>query len=217
VPDDLIDYYDARAPYYDGAAAGPPPFWVDEITTAMRATLAGRHVLEVACGTGLWTRRLADAAATVTAVDAAPSMVALARRAVGGHPNVTVRAGDAYRLDAIDGTFDGGLAMQWWSHVPYDRHAEFLTGWHARLVPGAPVFVADNQLTPPWDERLLRPPGQPDTYEPRELPDGSRYTIVKNYFTAERLRAIFAPYAAGADVRITMGSRWWWLSYSIGP
>jgi SAM-dependent methyltransferase len=213
--DALIDYYDARAPHYDEAPAGPTPSWVDEIVAAMRSALAGRHVLEVACGTGLWTRRLAAAAATVTAVDAAPAMLALARRAVADHPNVTVRPADAYRLDALDTTFDGGLAMQWWSHVPYARHAEFLTGWHARLAPGAAVFVADNQLTPPWHERLLRPAGEPDSYEPRELPDGSRHRIVKNYFTADQLHALFAPHAAGARVRLTMGIRWWWLSYRL--
>jgi SAM-dependent methyltransferase len=214
-PDSLVDYYDARAPYYDEVYAGPAPSWVGELTDAMRSTLAGRHVLEVACGTGLWTRRLADAASTVTAVDAAPGMLAAARRAVAAHPNVTVRSGDAYRLDGIEATFDGGLAMQWWSHVPYARHAEFLTGWHARLAPGSPVFLGDNQLNPPWDELLLRPPGQRDTYEPRELPDGSRYTIVKNYFTADELRAVLAPYAAGGDVQVTVGTRWWWLSYRL--
>ena len=212
--DRLVEYYDARAPYYDEAYAGPTPSWVDEIVAAMRATLAGRHVLEVACGTGQWTRRAASAASTVTAVDAAPAMLTLARRAVAGYPNVTVRPGDAYRLDELPGHFDGGLAMQWWSHVPYARHAQFLAGWHARLAPGSAVFLADNQLTPLWDERLLRPPGCRDTYEPRELPDGSRYTIVKNYFTAAALRAFLAPYAA-EDVQVTMGTRWWWLSYRL--
>ena len=66
----------------------------------------------------------------------------------------------------------------------------------------------------PRDERLLCPPGCRDTYERRELPDGSRYTIVKNYFTADSLRAFLAPYAA-EDVQVTMGTRWWWLSYRL--
>jgi demethylmenaquinone methyltransferase/2-methoxy-6-polyprenyl-1,4-benzoquinol methylase len=214
VPDELVDYYEARAPYYDEAHAGPTPAWVDEMVAAMLATLAGRHVLEVACGTGQWTRRLAGAASTVTAVDAAPSMLAIAAATVAGHPNVTLRQGNAYRLADIEGTFDGALAMQWWSHVPYARRGEFLAQWHARLAPGAAVFLGDNQLTPPWDERLVRRPGDADTYEPRTLPDGSSYVIVKNYFTAAELRATFAPHAAG-DVHVTMGTRWWWLAYRL--
>ena len=127
---------------------------------------------------------------------------------------MTVVEGDAFALADIEGAFDGGLAMQWWSHVPYARRGEFLARWHGRLAPGSAVFLGDNQLTPPWDACLVRRPGEADTYEPRTLPDGSSYVIVKNYFTAAELQATFASHAAG-DVQVTMGTRWWWLSYRL--
>src|ERR1700757_4566743 len=45
-------------------------------------------VLELACGTGLWTRRLVDYATHLTAVDAAPEVLAINRARVGD-PTVT--------------------------------------------------------------------------------------------------------------------------------
>jgi len=79
------------------------------------------------------------------------------------------------------------------------------------LAPGAVVFLGDNQLTPAWETRLFHHDG--DTYEARELPDGSTHEILENYFTADDLRAMVAPY--GTDVRLTMGDWWWWLTYQV--
>jgi SAM-dependent methyltransferase len=209
----LRDYYEARAPHYDEAYASEPPPWVDELIGDMRARLGGCRVLEVACGTGVWTERLAPAAESVTAIDASPAMLAIAAARLAAHPSVQVRSGDAYQLGAVDGDFTGGLAMQWLSHVPLARMAEFLDGWHQRLGSGAQVFLGDNQLTADWEDDLIRKPGEADTYEPRLLPNGSEYVIVKNYFTEDQLRALVEP--AAEDVRITMGSRWWWLGYRV--
>lgn len=209
----LRDYYEARAASYDQAYAGESPPWVGTMVADLRAALGGRHVLEIACGTGVWTDRLATAAASITAVDPSPAMRQIAAERLAGHAAVRVRDGDAYQLKQIEGDFDGGLAMQWLSHVPAQRQPEFLAAWHRRLGPGAAVFLGDNQLTGDWGDELIRRPGEADTYEPRTVPDGRRYVIVKNYFTEEQLRALVAP--AAEDLQITMGRYWWWLSYQV--
>lgn len=209
----LRDYYEARAPSYDHAYVGASPPWVHEMVADLRAALGGRHVLEIACGTGVWTDRLAPATASITAIDSSPAMRRIAADRLAGHPGVRVCDGDAYRLEQIEGDFDGGLAMQWLSHVPAQRRADFLDAWHRRLGAGAVVFLGDNQLTGDWGEELIRRPDEADTYEPRVVSDGRRYVIVKNYFTEDELRALVAP--AAEDLRITMGTYWWWLSYRV--
>jgi hypothetical protein len=104
--------------------------------------------------------------------------------------------------------------MQWLSHVPAARRHDFLAGWHAQMQPGAQIFLGDNQLTGAWVAKLRRGPGpQADTYEPRELPDGSSFVIVKNYFTEAELRAMIEPY--GRVLTLTMGDWWWWLGYRL--
>jgi demethylmenaquinone methyltransferase/2-methoxy-6-polyprenyl-1,4-benzoquinol methylase len=75
-----IAYYRAHAPDYDVAYLGQ--HWdvsIEELPVT-------GDVLELACGTGHWTPLLAARARSVTALDAAPEVLALARRRVRGLP-----------------------------------------------------------------------------------------------------------------------------------
>ncbi len=75
--------FDTAAEDYDGVRQGYP----DEIVRFMVATAgaaAGDPVLEVGCGTGQLTRRLAPTGVALTAIDLGPSLVALARRNLAG-------------------------------------------------------------------------------------------------------------------------------------
>jgi SAM-dependent methyltransferase len=69
---------------------------------------AGRRVLDVACGTGVVARLVADTAASVTGVDVNPAMLALA----GLESRVTWVQGDAVALPLTDGAFDVALCQQ---------------------------------------------------------------------------------------------------------
>lgn len=180
----LSQYYNARAASYATMYAGTAPPWVQEMITALQTAVAGRRVLELACGTGHWTAYAADVAAHVTATDSAPNMLALARQHLHTCRNVTVVPADAYTLAGLTGDFTAGLAMQWLSHVPKVRLASFLARWHQRLGSGAVVFLGDNQRRSDDRDPLLTRPDDPNTYEVRTLPDGTTATIVKNYFTA---------------------------------
>lgn len=91
-----ITYYRRRADEYDATS------YRDLAKASARiAALAGQlcptgDLLEIACGTGNWTGPLAEHARTVTAIDAAPEMIALARRRVTGR-KVTFVAADVLR------------------------------------------------------------------------------------------------------------------------
>ena len=211
--DIAIEYYDQRASSMDSAYAAEPKGWVLTMIEDLQRTLRGRRVLEVAWGTAVWTRYAAEAATHVTGVDAAPNMLAVARGKQLPADRVDLRLGDAFALADVPGTFDAGLAMQWFSHVPRARYAEFLDGWHARLGAGAVVFLGDNQ---PWDGMVDKPyakAGHDDTYELRRLPGRPTYEIIKNYFQPDELRTIFAPYAS--HLTLHSGTYWWWLSYTV--
>ena len=64
-------------------------------------------VLELACGSGLWTKRLARTAACVTAVDGAPEMLEIARARIGPEADVRFVEADIFswrpdrRYDAV--------------------------------------------------------------------------------------------------------------------
>ncbi len=76
-----IEYYRAVAPeYLDGELDEPG---ADELVAAVEEHAPRGAVLELACGPGTWTSLLLQRASSVTAVDAAPEMLALARARVG--------------------------------------------------------------------------------------------------------------------------------------
>src|ERR671934_54267 len=76
-----IAYYRAIAPEYEDHAI--PGAGEDELIAAIDAFQPTGDVLELACGPGVWTERLLHHATSVTAVDAAPEMLARAKARVG--------------------------------------------------------------------------------------------------------------------------------------
>ncbi len=214
-PDLMRKYYDRRALQGDHDYPAKPHGWVTGMLRDMQTVLAGRRVLEIACGSGYWTSFAAAVAEYVTAIDVSPNMLTLARRRGIPEDRVSFRLADAYLLQEVAGTFDAALAMQWFSHVPRAKHDSFLRSLHEKLGAGGVVFLGDNQIRPEWppEARPYPGPGTADTYELRRLPDGSRYEIIKNYFDENELRRIFEP--SSAHLQITMGDYWWWLHYIL--
>jgi SAM-dependent methyltransferase len=217
-PADLVDYYSRRAPEYDAIYRRRDPQRRAELrrlVAALRATLAGRRVLEVACGTGYWTAKLAPVVAALTAVDASPAMLAEARRRRLPPERVEFLVGDAFALAAVPGRFDGALANFWLSHVPRARLGAFLDGFHARLEPGAAVFLADNVLVAGVGGEEVTVAGSDDAYKLRRLADGSSHRVLKNYFDDDELRALLAP--RGEALALHRGDCFWWAAYRTRP
>src|ERR1700684_682796 len=74
-----VYYYRRRAGEYDATAYGDVAAARARIARLVAEMRPAGRVLEIACGTGLWTEALAGWADTLTAIDAAPEAVAIAR------------------------------------------------------------------------------------------------------------------------------------------
>jgi SAM-dependent methyltransferase len=144
------------------------------------------EVLELACGTGLWTAALADHAERVTALDAAAEALELAREKVTA-ANVTWVQADVFAWEP-ERRYDVCFFSFWLSHVPRGLRAAFLAKVERALAPGGRAIVfdsarsehasaRDHDLNPPEDELSLR-----------RLADGREFTIVKHWFEADTLR-----------------------------
>ncbi|MFI9167967.1 class I SAM-dependent methyltransferase [Streptomyces lincolnensis] len=168
-----LAYYRAGAAEYDRPYTRHQELR-DLLATVDDLPIAG-DVLELACGTGQWTPRLAARARSVTAVDAAPETLALARARTASPAVRFVRA-DLFawrpprRYDTVFFAF-------WLSHVPPARLPAFWNTVAAALAPGGrAVFVDDGPAAAADEEVLARHP-VPTVL--RRLDDGSRHRVVK--------------------------------------
>lgn len=88
-----------------------------------REFVAGRRVLDLACGTGYGTSILGTAAAEVTGVDISASAVREARKLYAGE-NVKFVVGDCFDIPFDDGCFDVVVANEMIEHV--ENHSALL-------------------------------------------------------------------------------------------
>ncbi len=174
-------------------------------------TFAGRHVLEVACGTGYWTQLLARTAASVTGIDINDEVLEIARsKSLHGAP-VDLLQGDAYALPVFPQRFSGGLAGFWWSHVPKGRLRGFLAGLHRTLAPGATMVFIDNAYVEGSSTTVSRRDADGNTYQRRTLDDGSTHEVLKNFPTEDEMRR--AVEGLATNVRVGFLPHYWILTY----
>jgi demethylmenaquinone methyltransferase/2-methoxy-6-polyprenyl-1,4-benzoquinol methylase len=186
----LQSYYAARASEYDRVYQKPErQSDLREIERWLPSRLSGATVLEIACGTGHWTERIAPVASAVTAIDAAPEVLRIARQRVAA-ANVRFQLGDAYALSATRGSFDAAFAGFWFSHVPIERQREFLAGLDAALAPGARVVLLDNLFVEGSSSAIAERDLLGNTYQVRQLSDGSTHRVLKNFPAEAQLRAL---------------------------
>lgn len=108
----------------------------------------GEQILDVGCGTGKLTRRLATAAAKstgslVVGLDAAPRMIAVARRKAASHTNIRFDVGLAEHLPYGQATFDAAVSTFFFHHINYELKCRALTELRRVLRPGAKLIVID--------------------------------------------------------------------------
>lgn len=132
-------FWDARASDYDRSMwllGRPLPRAIELTCEHLRGS--GR-VLEVAAGTGLFTRPLAREVGTLVATDYAAGMVARLQAAVADLANVAVEQADVYALRFDAGSFDAVLAANVLHLLPDLPGA--LAALHRVLVPGGRLVV----------------------------------------------------------------------------
>ena len=192
----MTDYYARRAGEYEQLYAKPErQADLGAIKKRVSGCFSGRNVLEIACGTGYWTRFAARSAAAITASDYNEAVLEIARQKDYGTCRVTFVQADAYRLSGIPGYFSGALVGFWWSHVPRAGHMDFFNGLHAKLSAGARVIVMDNCFVPDSSTPVSRSDNEKNTYQVRTLSDGTAHEILKNFPVENELAEKVSPFA----------------------
>lgn len=203
--DDLLarqrEYYELRAPDHDDASkpsdrkshGGLDSSTVREVVDQLRP--AG-DVLELACGSGAFTRELVRHARTLTCVDASPQMLKRNREIVAD-PRVEYLCADIFSWRPRR-AYDDVVFSFWLSHVPPTRFDQFWNLVASCLGPGGRVvFVDENERG--VDHEADRSNGVVPTAR-RRLSDGRTFEIVKVFWNERDLEQRLA--ASGWDARV---------------
>jgi demethylmenaquinone methyltransferase/2-methoxy-6-polyprenyl-1,4-benzoquinol methylase len=197
-------YYAERAPEYDDWWYRRCRFelepdrlarWQDDVAAAERALEALAplgDVLELAAGTGIWTRKLVELADRVVAVDANAETLAL------NTPDAELVRADVFEWRP-DERFDLVFFSFWLSHVPEERFEEFWQLVRSALAPDGRVFLVDSGA----GDSAHTAADQADGEETRSLADGRTFRIVKRRWTPEELAARVRPLGFELDLRDT--------------
>jgi 2-polyprenyl-3-methyl-5-hydroxy-6-metoxy-1,4-benzoquinol methylase len=195
-----IDYYRARAGEYEewfyrqGRYDRGPDLnrqWFLEVAavqSALEAFHATGDILELACGTGIWTHRLVQHAASVTAIDSAPETLSINRDSVRS-ANIRYVQADIYKWQP-DRCYDVVFFGFWLSHVPPERFTTFWRLVARALKPDGRVFLIDSLYetsSTAHDHQLAE---RDAVSVSRRLNDGRRFDIVKVFYTPDRLSGL---------------------------
>jgi len=204
--DEQLRYYRARAGEYDDwwlrrgrydrGAEFNAAFLAD--ASAVEQALC-RHLdaarparaLELACGTGLFTRHVAPRVAHLTAVDASPEVLALNRERMQGVPVEYVQA-DLFAWQPGE-RYDFVFMSFWLSHVPQARFDGFWDGVARMLAPGGTAYVIDSAHEPTSTARDHPEPSRDSGVVLRKLDDGRAFHVVKVFWEPDALCARLAP------------------------
>lgn len=212
-----IEYYRARANEYEETAlphdamdAGTHnPFareWMEQVQAVRELPRFGK-ILELACGTGLWTRELVQHTEHLTALDAAPEMLELNRANVGD-ARVQYEQADLFHWEPRE-TYDLLFFAFWISHVPAADLQDFLGRVRRALRPGGQLLLIDE----PLGTKNVIPTFQ--NTQTRTLNNGRTFTIVKEYYDPAVLRELLAGLGFG-KIQVTRGEYFFRLRATNG-
>ena len=182
--DEQIEYYRARAREYDESLAEATDLLAPGKTLLLNL---GKFdsILELACGTGIWTETLLQMGGRVIAMDAAPEMLEIARQKLG-EERIQYQQADLFHWQP-DRQYDLVFFANWLSHVPPDGLDMFLSKVQRSVQPGGCMAMIDQHRPSASDRRIAKD----DIYATRPIQDGRQFTIVKAFYDSAYLQRKF--------------------------
>jgi demethylmenaquinone methyltransferase/2-methoxy-6-polyprenyl-1,4-benzoquinol methylase len=208
-----ITYYSARAEEYDEWFYRTGRYdrgeeinqrWFNEaivVRTALYQIGAVENILELACGTGIWTQELLNIGKQITALDASQQVIEINRRKLGA-TNIEYRQVDLFSWQP-EAEYDLVFFSFWLSHVPPRLVDSFLAKVSKSVRVGGQVFIIDSRFEPTSTAKNHILENDGDIYITRKLNNEQEFKIVKIFYQPEELRDKLTQVGFHAEVKVT--------------
>ncbi|MEM7555975.1 MAG: class I SAM-dependent methyltransferase [Cyanobacteria bacterium P01_A01_bin.84] len=204
-----ISYYKARAQEYDewfyrigrydrGEENNQRWFsQIETVQTALHGLGKFESILELACGTGIWTKELINMGKSVTAVDASEEVIQINKNKLNSltkisSTNTSLKNIEYQQLDLFswepEKQYELVLFAFWLSHIPPNLLDEFFDKVYRSVLPQGQIFIIDSR----WSETSSAINHDfrngKDIYQQRKLNNGEEFQIVKVYYQSDLLQ-----------------------------
>ncbi|MBC1213834.1 class I SAM-dependent methyltransferase [Trichormus variabilis ARAD] len=158
-------------------------------------------ILELACGTGIWTQELLKIGQKITAIDASEEVIEINRRKLNS-PKVEYHQIDLFAWEP-QAEYDLVFFSFWLSHVPPELLKPFLLKVYKSVRVGGRLFIVDSRFEPTStaNNHILNDDGS--IYKNRKLNDGQEFQIVKVFYQQDELQKHLTQVGFKSDVKVT--------------
>ncbi|MBP6811714.1 MAG: class I SAM-dependent methyltransferase [Saprospiraceae bacterium] len=181
---DLVSYYKDRAQEYEKVYLKPErQNDLQKATTILQSLFLQKKVVEIACGTGYWTERIADTATSILATDINKSVIEIAENKHYKN-QVTFELSDIYNC-SFDKKYDGVFGGFIWSHILLQDLDKFIDNIKDLVISDGTIVFMDNNYVEGSNHTITKTDEHGNTYQTRNLENGTSHLVLKNFPTKE--------------------------------
>jgi demethylmenaquinone methyltransferase/2-methoxy-6-polyprenyl-1,4-benzoquinol methylase len=137
-------YYAKRAIEYEDIYSKPErQEYIKESKLLLKEYFLDKTVLEIACGTGFWTKTISKVSKSILAIDINNEMLEIAKNKKY-NCEIDFIQDDSYKLEKVNGKYDSLFAGFWFSHIPKSKTKMFLDIIYKKLNEYATIVFMDN-------------------------------------------------------------------------
>lgn len=209
---DLVSYYKERAEEYEKIYSKPER--QEDLKSAaiiLQEIFADKQVLEIACGTGYWTEKIAVTATSIFATDINESVIEIAKKKDFSSKQVSFGIADIYNFSG-NNTFESLFGGFIWSHILLQDLDKFLSTVNSLVSPGSTVVFMDNNFVEGSNHPITERDAHGNSFQTRKLEDNTTHLVLKNFpteiFLQQKLKDI------GGEIKFFNLTYYWIICYT---
>lgn len=204
---ELFEYYDERAPEYEGIYSGGIPASVSapdaykeevNIIAKLLSSLIGGKCIDIACGTGFWLPFYEKNCSEITLIDQSARMLAECTqkiRTLGIESKTEIIRDDFFNHPFPQNKYDSALIGFLLSHLTEAEEQDFFHVLKRILKPEGRFVIIDGV----WSKERAATRSRV-SLQKRTLADGREFTIFKRYFIKKDFNNLARKYKMNVDI-----------------